>query len=209
MCRHSQRKTSSRLIIPLIVAGITLVLLPEALSGRARAQGRDPVGGARSSEARRGALMTSDTTASKLPAERRVPYKKIKDDFEQLQLTNRSLGETGRAAALNYEKVRKDAAEVKRRAKQLKKNLLLPEPADEEKPKGTVKAADAAELRAMIGALDDLVKSFVQNPVLQNPNIVDAEGWGRARRDLESIIVLSEQIQMNAVAMSRASGKKL
>jgi hypothetical protein len=209
MRRHNRRTIFPRLAILLVAAGLILILLPNALNCGAQAQGRDSVGGARSSEARRGALMTADITPSKIPTERRVPYKKIKEDFEQLQVTNKSLKETGTVATLDYEKIRKDASEIKRRAKQLKKNLLLPEPAEEEKSKRTVKASDAEELRAMVNALDDLVKSFVQNPVLQNPNIVDAEGWGRARRDLESIIILSEQIQINAVAVSKANGKKL
>jgi hypothetical protein len=152
--------------------------------------------------------MTADTTPSKIPAERRVPYKKIKEDFEQFQLANRSLSEAGGEEALDYELIRKYASEVRKRAQRLKKNLLLLEPADEEKPKGTVRASDAKELRAMISALDDLVKGFAQNPVLQNPNIVDAEGWGRARRDLDSIIILSEQIQINAVAVGKVSGRR-
>lgn len=207
MHQHDRRTISSKLVILSATAGIILILLPNALSGRALAQGRD-TSGARGAEARRGALMTADTTPSKLPTERRVPYKKIKEDFEQLQLANRSLRESGSVEALDYEQIRKGASDVRRRAKQLKKNLLLLEPADEEKPKGTVKASDAKELRAMISALDDLVKSFVENPVLQNPNIVDAEGWARARRDLDSIIILSEQIQINAVAVGKASGRR-
>lgn len=208
MRHHYGRTTSSRLVVLSAVAGIILILLPDALSGRAQAQGRDTAGGARSAEARRGALMTADVTPSKISTERRVPFKKIKEDFEQLQLTNASLREAGSAQALDYERIRKTASGLKRRAKQLKKNLLLLEPADEEKPKGAVKASDARELRAMISALDDLVKSFVENPVLQNPNIVDAEEWGRARRDLESIIILSDQIQVNAAAMSKAGGRR-
>lgn len=209
MSRHSRLTSSSRLVVP--VAAIILILLPNALNRVARAQRQDPVGGARSSEARRGDLMTADITPSKTPTERRIPYKKMKEDFEQLQLTNKRLSEAagGPAPALDYEQVRKDASEIKRRAVRLKKILLLGEEAQDESPKVAVKASSAEELRTMIGALDDLVKKFVQNPIFQKPDIVDAEGWGRAARDLEGVIALSEQIQKNVSAMSRTSGKKL
>ncbi|MBD0369937.1 MAG: hypothetical protein ICV60_03720 [Pyrinomonadaceae bacterium] len=196
--------------LAVLVAVLTLIILPAALNGRAQAQGRDPVGGARSSEARRGDLMTADISRSKTPSERRLPYKKMKEDFEQLQLTNKRMSEAaGSTPALDYEQVRKDASEITRRAERLKKNLLLGEPDEDETPKAVVKASSAEELKNMIGALDGLVKNFIQNPIFQKPDVVDAEGWGRVRRDLDGIITLSEQIQRNAAGMSKASGKKL
>jgi hypothetical protein len=42
------------------------------------------------------------------------------------------------------------------------------------------------------------IRSFVTNPVIANPNTVDAEQLTNARRDLESLIQLSGHIKKEA-----------
>jgi hypothetical protein len=180
------------------------------LAGRAQAQGRDPFGSVAGLEARRKQIMTTDVEPSKIPSERRVPFKRMKEDFEQLQLTNNRLREAaGSDSALDYVQVRKDSADIRKRAARLKNDLLLPEPEKDEETKDVEKEFPAEDLKAMVSALDALVKSFVQNPVFQQPNILDAKLWAKARSDLEDIIKLSEQIQRITSAKSKASGKKL
>lgn len=210
MCRHQRRVRPCGVRILCAAAITTLIFLsPSVSGGRAQAQGRDPFGGVAGLEARRKQLMTTDVEPSKTSTERRVPFKRMKEDFEQLQLTNNRLYETAHSdSALDYVQVRKDSADIKKRAARLKNDLLLPEPEKDEETKDVGKEFPAEDLKAMVFAMDALVKSFVQNPVFQQPNILDTKLWAKARSDLEGIIRLSEQIQRITAAVSKAVGKK-
>ena len=42
------------------------------------------------------------------------------------------------------------------------------------------------------------IRSFVTNPVIENPNTVDAKQLSNARRDLESVIQLSGHLKKEA-----------
>ena len=207
-CRR-RRAISSGSAALYTTAFLTLIfLIPGASQSHAQGQARarDPAGGPAAREARSRQLMTADITPARPSTERRVPFEQMREDFEQLQLANNRLSEmVNSGQALDPAEIRKDAAEVAKRAARLKKNLLLPEPKEGEKQKDAVKKPAAQDLKAMIVDLDALVKSFVRNPVFQQPNIVNAEGWARARRDLEETIILSEQLEKNA--MSQASGR--
>jgi hypothetical protein len=142
---------------------------------------------------------------SERPTEPRLAYQQIKEDHEQLQVLTYHLSEAaGAGPTLDYKQIRKDAAEVKKHATRLKINLSLPEPGKSEKPKQNGEGFSTEELKSAIEALNALVKSFVWNPIFQQPNVVDVEHLARARRDLEGIIRLSEQIQKRAEALSKA-----
>ena len=47
------------------------------------------------------------------------------------------------------------------------------------------------------------IRSFVTNPVIENPNTVDATQLTRARRDLESLIQLSGLIKKDAEKLGK------
>jgi hypothetical protein len=47
------------------------------------------------------------------------------------------------------------------------------------------------------------IRSFVTNPIIENPNLVDATQLTRARRDLESLIQLSVLIKKDADKLSK------
>jgi hypothetical protein len=162
-------------------------------------------------EARQRALRSLENVKQKLsrrPPEPHLAYQQIKDDFEQLQLVNYHLSGSGAAIqTLDYGQIKRDASEVRKRAARLKTNLLLPEPDKDEKPQKSREAfTPADDMKPAIDALDALVKRFVWNPVFQHPNVLDVENSVKARRDLEAIIKLSEQIQKRAEALSKLSG---
>lgn len=144
---------------------------------------------------------------SKRPPEPRLAYQQIKEDFEQLQLANYHLSGTGASTpAHDYGQIKKNAAEVRKRASRLKTNLSLPEPDRDEKLQKSREVSATEELKPAIDALDALVKRFVWNPVFQHPNVLDVENSVKARLDLEAIIKLSEQIQKRAEALSKVAG---
>lgn len=144
---------------------------------------------------------------SRRPPEPRLAYQQIKEDFEQLQFANYHLSGAGASTpAPDYGQIKKNAAEVRKRASRLKTNLLLPEPDRDEKLQKSREAFDSEELKTAIDALDALVKRFVWNPVFQHPNVLDVENSLKARLDLEAIIKLSEQIHKRAEALSKLAG---
>jgi hypothetical protein len=138
----------------------------------------------------------------------RPVYTDVEQDFEQLQLVNYTLaGAAAKGIALDYELIKKHAAEVSKRASRLKTYLSLPEV---EGPKTQGKAVDMQTpegLRSAVASLDALVNSFAWNPVFRQPNVVDLEQSSKASRDLAGIIALSEQIRKNA-AESFKSAKR-
>jgi hypothetical protein len=133
------------------------------------------------------------------PRRARPSYQEVAEDFKQLQLRNYSLSQTaGRGAPLDYGRIRTEAAEVKKRASRLMKNLLLPEPNEDPKAAEGVEIVSPEGLAAAAASLDALVNSFVWNPVFQRPGVVDLELSSKASRDLAAIIRLSEQIRRRA-----------
>ena len=145
------------------------------------------------------------------PREPRLDYQQVKEDVEHLQVMNRHLSEAVGAGgpALDYRQIRKNATEVRKRAARLKINLLPPEPEEGEKPKEGTDGFTTADLKSAVDALDALVKSFVGNPISQRPVVLDMEASAGARRDLEGIIRLSEEIRRRAGALGKAAGKSI
>jgi hypothetical protein len=150
--------------------------------------------------------------ANRKPSDRkrdeRPAYQQVKEDFEKLQHGSYNLlGVAASAPALDYERIQEEAAEVRKRAGRLMSTLMLPEPERGQKPKKGDEAPASSDLRADIAALDELVRSFVWNPIFQQSGIVDVENSTKARRDLDRIIRLSEQIRKSAEGAGKSAGK--
>jgi hypothetical protein len=212
--RNRLVSSAANLIFCTAVAFALTLLLP-AMQGQSLALAQTPTPrdiGRADLEARQRALRNMDNVKAKLSKRRSEPrpvvYQQTKEDFEQLQLVNYHLSEAvASGAALDYEQLGKDAAEVKKRASRLKSSLLLLEPDKDEKPQKSRADTETEELKPAIAALNELVNSFVWNPVFQHPQVLDVEHSVQARRDLEGIIRLSEQLHKRAEALTKATGK--
>ena len=90
-------------------------------------------------------------------------------------------------------------AEIKKRAIRLQSTLVLHLPSDE----APVKEKSDPEMKDSLIKLCKEIRSFVTNPIIENPNTVDAEHLTRARRDLESVIQLSGLIKKDADKLSK------
>ena len=136
----------------------------------------------------------------------RPAYADVEQDFEQLQLVNYSLaGAAAEGVALDYELIRKQAAEVSKRASRLKGYLSLPEVEGQKAQGNTADVQTPEGLRSAVASLDALVNSFAWNPVFRQPNVVDLEQSSKASRDLAGIIVLSEQIRKVAAELFKGA----
>lgn len=100
---------------------------------------------------------------------------------------------------LNYEFVSEVTAEIKKRASRVQARLMLHPSADD----APVKEKSDPELKDSLIKLCKEIRSFVTNPMIENPNTVDAQQLTRARRDLESLIQLSGLIKKDADKLGR------
>lgn len=201
----------ARRLAPLTRAALTAaaffvtLLAPAA----ARAQSGQDVRGARRVDMEIRQRVLRDLERLKRPPanplpDRRPAYREVAEEFRQLQLVNYSLASAADVKVpLDYARIRKESAEVRKRASRLKGYLLLPEVEEAQKPNKGVEALTPEALRSAVGALDALVNSFVWNPVFQRPDVVDLEQSSKASRDLGGIISLSEQIRKCAEELSK------
>ena len=99
---------------------------------------------------------------------------------------------------IEYNFITEASAEIKKRASRLQSTLNLHQlPADTPVVEKTDEFDDA-QLKDALFRMCKQIKSFVTNPVIANPNTVDAEQLTNARRDLESLIQLSGHIKKEA-----------
>jgi dGTP triphosphohydrolase len=163
-------------------------------------------------EMRQRTLRDLDKSINKKPSkapDARPAYNEVAEEFKRLQLVNYSLaGMTDPKVPLDYARVRKESAEVRKRAARLKSFLSLPEvEADDRQDKADgIQTPEA--LRAAVGRLDSLVNSFAWNPVFQKPDVVNLEQSAKASRDLAGILGLSELIRKSAEELGRSVAKK-
>ena len=95
---------------------------------------------------------------------------------------------------LDYHFVSEATAEIKKRATRIQSTLVL-HPSPDDAP---IKEHSDAEMKDSLIKLCKEIRSFVTNPIIENPNTVDAVQLPRARHDLESLIQLSGIIKKDA-----------
>ena len=198
----------------IICVALVCVALSPAL---ARAQSSQSAQAAREArrmemEMRQRALRDLNQMINKRPAKAPDPrpdFDEVAEEFKQLQLVNYSLAAvTDPKVTLDYARVRKESAEVRKRAARLKSYLSLPEVEAAGKQEKAVEIQTPEALRAAVGRLDSLVNSFAWNPVFQRPDVVDLEQSTKAGRDLAGILSLSERIRKSAEELGRSVAKR-
>ncbi len=163
-------------------------------------------------ETRQRALLLLDRVRQRQPAKATDSHRadeEAAEDFEQLQLRNNNLsGAAVQGLPLDYARIREEAAEVRKRASRLKVHFWLTEPDKSQKQNKGGEILTPEGLTLDVASLDALVKSFVWNPLFQQPDVVDMEQRMKARRDLEGIISLSARIRGCAEALGKGVGEK-
>jgi hypothetical protein len=133
------------------------------------------------------------------PSQRRdssLAYTQIREDYKQLQIVNNDLAKSVDAGgALDLKYIEKSISEIKKRAVRLKENLMLPEAQKApERPRPEI-AVDAKRMKTSLVMLDNLVMGFINNSIFDQTKTVDLQQATKARRDLDEIIVMSDQIK--------------
>ena len=201
-----------RLKLAAFVALAFIALSPAAARAQSTQAARDRDARRLELEMRQRALRDLDKVMNKRPAkapDARPVYNDVAEEFKQLQVVNYSLaGAADPKSPLDFARVRKESAEVRKRAARLKSYLSLPEVGDAQKQGKAAEIQTPEALRAAVRQLDALVNSFAWNPVFQKPGVVDLEQSAKAGRDLAGILTLSEQIRKSADELGKSLAKK-
>jgi len=130
----------------------------------------------------------------------------IQQDFERiLTLHNEIVRAVTADKALDHDFVSSATAEIKKRAGRLQTTLALDKLDAGEQNQHKLKQLDDAQLKDALITLCKEIESFVTNPVIKTPGTVDIQELGKARRNLEGVIELGDQINKSAERLKKTS----
>ena len=133
-------------------------------------------------------------------------FKKIKDDFRDLQsLNNKMMSDAWLQDALDYSSIADMVSKIRSKANDLKDGLSLPE---HEKPQTALQmpaVTTVRQFREELLLLDKTIIRFVNNPVFQAANTVDVDLAKKASEDLEHVISLSVDLKQNAQKLRKTA----
>jgi hypothetical protein len=122
-------------------------------------------------------------------------FSQIREDFTRLQIVNNEMMQNVFVKnVIDDTQIAASAAEIRKRAGRLRDNLVLPK-VDSVDTKPVESDTQAAETKQRLLELDHLIMEFVENPLFKSSKVVDAQMALRARKDLERIISLSDQLK--------------
>jgi len=138
--------------------------------------------------------------------DKRLVIIQIKKDFQQIQVVNDGLqqGLTSNRA-LDYKHIADAASKIKTLAGRLDSNLVLGK-SETRKPHPEYEFSEAV-LRTSLLSLHDSVVRFVENPIFTESGVFDIQQTKKAKQDVDSIIILSDQIKRIAKKLGKDTSK--
>jgi len=123
----------------------------------------------------------------------------VNEDFTRiLTRHNEIVRAISASQSYDYQFISEATGEIKKRSTRLQSSLKLekPEPAADD-TKAELLAVGRETKDAMI-LLCQKIESFVKNPIIEKPGTVDAQAIEQARKDLQSIVELSDAMKKQA-----------
>lgn len=137
---------------------------------------------------------------------RQSRFKKIKDDFRDLQsLNNKMMADAWMQDALDYSSIADMVSKIRGKANDLKGGLALPEPEDPQAEVKTPAVTTVRQFREELLLLDKTLMSFVNNPVFRVANTMDVNLAKKASADLERVISLTLDVKQNAQKLRKTA----
>ncbi|HET8782051.1 MAG TPA: hypothetical protein VFM63_06515 [Pyrinomonadaceae bacterium] len=125
------------------------------------------------------------------------------EDFTRmLTLHNEIARALAATKPLDYRFVSEATGEIRKRAHSIQGNLVLTPSEEELKRVEMPEVLNESEMKDGLVKLCKQIRSFVTNPVIEQPNLIDADKLVAAKRDLESVIQLSAQLKKDADHLS-------
>ena len=126
------------------------------------------------------------------------------EDFNRiLSLHNEIARALTATKPLDFHFVSQATADIRKHAHSIQSNLMLSPPAEELKPVELPANTNETEMKDSLIKLCKEIRSFVTNPVIEQPNLIDAGKLATAKRDLESVIQLSAHLKRDADTLSK------
>ena len=127
------------------------------------------------------------------------------EDFNTLlSLHNEIARSLAATKPLDYHFVSKASGEIRKRASSIQSNLNLSLPPEEIKQEEMPALTSESEMKDGLIKLCKQIRSFVTNPVIAEPNVIDVDKRALAMRDLERVIQLSTHLKHDADLLSKA-----
>ena len=125
-----------------------------------------------------------------------LALKELQEDFTHLQLINKDLVlKVNATSEIDIKFVARSTGEINKRAERLLVNLALPDPGTTAPRPGPDQINDSRQLKTSITKLGWLIYYFTKNPIFKEAQVIDATFAAKARRDLDSILELSQHIR--------------
>ena len=123
----------------------------------------------------------------------------VSEDFQRILTRHNELVRAIAAnQSLNYQFVSDAMSEIKKRSTRLQSSLKLQKPEKATDDNKTEAALLGMETKDEIILLCKQIESFVKNPIIEKPGTVDAQALEKARKDLQSIVELSDVMKKQA-----------
>ena len=120
----------------------------------------------------------------------------VGEDFQRiLTLHNEIVRSIAANRSLTYQFISDATGEIRKRSARLQSSLKLQKPEPSTENRGTEAELSVMEMKDELILLCKQIESFVRNPIIEKPGTVDAQQLGKARKDLQSVVELSDAIK--------------
>ena len=130
------------------------------------------------------------------PKRTQAMMNQVSEDFQRiLTLHNEIVRAIDAKQSFNLQFISEAAGEIRKRSARLQSSLQLPKPEPNEEPAAEPKVK---EIKDELILLCRQIENFVRNPIIETPGTVDAQQLRKARRDLQSVVEISDAIKKHA-----------
>jgi hypothetical protein len=120
----------------------------------------------------------------------------VGEDFQRiLTLHNEIVRAIAANRSLSYQFISDATGEIRKRSARLQSSLKLQKPEPTTENRGTGTNLRVMETKDELILLCKQIESFVRNPIIDKPGTVDAQQLEKARKDLQSVVELSDAIK--------------
>ena len=136
--------------------------------------------------------------------QREALLKQTAEDFDRILMRHNEIARVLAATdSINYHFVSDASAEIQKRAARLQSTLALHQLPTETPVVEKSDEIDESHMKDALVRMCKQIRSFVTNPVIENPNTVDAQQLTNARRDLESVVQISAHLKKEAERLEK------
>jgi len=197
----------SLVAIPLLLL-VTAPVFAQVPTGPAPAIDKTNVVRARQqAESRREYQLRNFGTQPNAPLDKRqreALLKQTAEDFDRILMRHNEIARVLAATnPIDYHFVSDATAEIQKRATRLQSTLALHQLPTETPVVEKSDEIDESQMKDVLVRMCKQIRSFVTNPVIENPNTVDAQQLTNARRDLESVVQISAHLKKEAARLEK------